>query len=174
MKSGSSISLLVLDCDGVLTPGTVSLDHDGREVKHFHTHDGFGLRLWQRLGFRVGVITGRSSQAMLTRATELGFETNLVQGSKDKLADLRAMCDRLDVPIEQAAFVGDDWPDIPPMRACGYAIAVANAVPEVKRAAAFVTSAPGGSGAVREVVMHLVEARGLMDQARGLYDTPSV
>jgi len=160
----ANIELLVVDVDGVLTDGSIIYDDDGRELKRFNTKDGFGIRLWIKLGFGFGIITARESDAVRRRAGELGVE-ELVQGSKDKAVDLRAMCARAGVDPACCAFVGDDWGDLPAMEVAGYPVAVADAHAQVCSRAAWTTTRPGGRGAVREVVDHLINAKGLMDEA---------
>jgi 3-deoxy-D-manno-octulosonate 8-phosphate phosphatase (KDO 8-P phosphatase) len=165
----ASVRLLCLDVDGVLTEGAVVLDAEGRETKAFSVRDGLGLVLWQRLGGQVAVLTGRSSAAVDRRMQELGVR-HVRQGCTDKSRDLRAVADECGVPVEQVAFVGDDLPDLPAFRVCGYPVAVQDAAPEVRAAAAFVTAAPGGKGAVREVVEHLLRAQDRWNDALAMFD----
>ncbi len=163
-----SILLLALDVDGVLTDGSILLDDNGTETKRFNVRDGFGLRLWAKLGFRTSVITGRTGAALQHRAIELGL-SDIIQGSQNKAQSLEDLVARTGVPPEQIAFLGDDWPDLPILRRVGYPMAVADADEEVRRLAAFVTARPGGRGAVREAVMHLIGSKGLMDKALSFY-----
>jgi 3-deoxy-D-manno-octulosonate 8-phosphate phosphatase (KDO 8-P phosphatase) len=165
----ASVRLLCLDVDGVLTEGAVVLGADGGESKAFSVRDGLGIVLWQRLGGRVAVLTGRSSGAVDRRMEELGVAL-VRQGCKDKAQDLQAVAADCGVPLDQAAFVGDDLPDLPAMRMCGYPVAVQDAAPEVRAAAAFVTAAPGGKGAVREVVEHLLKAQDRWNDALAMFD----
>lgn len=164
----AEISILALDVDGVLTDGSILLDDRGTETKRFNVRDGFGLRLWARLGFRSAVITGRSGLAVEHRAIELGL-SDIVQGCQNKAEALDALSARTGVPPARIAFLGDDWPDLPILRRVGYPMAVADADDEVRRIAAFVTSRPGGRGAVREAVMHLVGCKGLTEKALSFY-----
>lgn len=167
--SASDVSLLALDADGVLTDGSIFLDDDGREIKRFNVRDGFGIKLWQRMGFAAAIITSRSGRALQHRARELGI--NLVsQGEADKSAALTQLMDRTGLPAGHIAYLADDWPDLGVLRRVGYPMAVADAEPAVRRAASFVTSRPGGRGAVREAVEHLLTAKGLLDRALRLYD----
>jgi 3-deoxy-D-manno-octulosonate 8-phosphate phosphatase (KDO 8-P phosphatase) len=165
----ASVRLLCLDVDGVLTEGAVVLDGEGRELKSFSVRDGLGIVLWQRLGGKVAVLTGRSSGAVERRMQELGV-AQVRQGCKDKAQDLRAVAAECGIPLDQAAFVGDDLPDLPAMRLCGYPVAVQDAAPEVRAAAAFVSVAPGGKGAVREVVEHLLKAQDRWNDALAMFD----
>lgn len=171
--SAAGIRLLCLDVDGVLTDGSVVLDGEGRESKVFNVKDGLGISLWQRLGGKVAIVTGRPCGAALqARARELRIE-HVVSSSADKAAGIREVAAACGVPQSAAAFVGDDLPDIPAMRACGYPVAVADAVPEVRAVAAFVTAAPGGRGAVREVVEHLLRVQDRWSEALSMFDAPS-
>src|SRR5215510_13939254 len=118
-SAAGSIVLLALDVDGVLTDGSILLDDAGTETKRFNVRDGFGLRLWGKLGFRSAVITGRTGAALEHRAIELGI-SEIIQGSQDKGAALEVLVKRTGVPTEQIAFLGDDWPDLAIMRRVGY------------------------------------------------------
>lgn len=163
------IALLVLDVDGVLTDGSIMLDDCGREVKRFCASDGVGLRTWARLGYRAAVITGRGGTAVRHRLADLGI-AEVVQSSKDKVAALAGVVERTGVPLARAAYIGDDWPDLPPMRRVAYPIAVANAAAAVREAARFTTTRRGGDGAVREAIEHLLDKMGRMGDALRLYD----
>lgn len=164
------VRLLVLDVDGILTDGSVTIDAAGVESKTFHTRDGLGLRLWMRFGGAVAIITGRSSMALQHRANELGVE-HVFQGVPDKLAVFRELLDDLDLVASQAAVMGDDLPDLPMMRLSGYPMTVRDAALEVREAAYFVTERPGGRGAVREAVEHLMKAGERWDDALELFLT---
>lgn len=153
------IKVLVLDVDGVLTDGSIVYADDGRELKRFSSRDGFGLGLWHGAGYRSAIITGRGGAAVRRRAEELGV-AEVVEGSKDKARDLEALAERLGVKPDHCAYVGDDWPDIAAMRIAGYPIAVGDAEAAVIETAAWVTPRPGGRGAVRDAVEHLLGAKG--------------
>jgi 3-deoxy-D-manno-octulosonate 8-phosphate phosphatase (KDO 8-P phosphatase) len=165
----STIRLLALDVDGVLTDGSILINDAGQETKRFNIRDGFGLRLWARLGFHTVIITGRSGPALQHRAAELNI-SDIVQGCTDKGAALESLAARTGLNLREMAFLGDDWPDICALTRVGYPMAVADAAPEVLSVAAYITRRPGGRGAVREAVEHLITAHGLMDRARALYD----
>lgn len=164
-----SINLLALDVDGVLTDGSIMLDPEGREIKRFHAADGVALRSWGRLGLKAAVITGRSSASLSHRLAELGVPY-VIQGSKDKAASLKELVGASGVSPANIAFLGDDWPDLPVLRRVGYPMAVADAAPQVKHLAKFVTPRPGGRGAVRDAVEHLLTGMGLLERAIALYD----
>ena len=156
------VQLLLLDVDGVLTDGGVTWTNDGVEQKTFSIRDGLGIRLWQQAGGRTGIITGRSSRVVQLRAEELGIGI-VRQGIGDKLEAATAVLAEHGLGWEQAAFVGDDLPDLPVVMRCGVGVAVADACPELVAAATLVTRRPGGRGAVREVIERLLEARGQWD-----------
>jgi 3-deoxy-D-manno-octulosonate 8-phosphate phosphatase (KDO 8-P phosphatase) len=160
----SSIRLLVLDVDGVLTDGSINIDDDGRETKRFHVRDGYAMKLWMRQGYHLAVITGRSGTALQHRLNSLGVpEEMVIQGSRDKSADLDTIMERAGVPIERTACMGDDWPDLAMMNRVGYPMCPADAEPEVIRACAFIAARPGGHACVREAIAHLLDARDAYD-----------
>lgn len=162
------VRLLCLDVDGVLTDGSIMIDDHGRETKRFHVRDGAGLRIWTRLGYDVAIITGRRGMAVTHRASELGIEY-VFQGVKDKAAAMGELINALDLEPSEAAFLGDDLPDLAALKIAGYPMAVADAAPEVRSIAEFVTTQVGGHGAVREAVEHLVKARDQWPEALDLY-----
>jgi 3-deoxy-D-manno-octulosonate 8-phosphate phosphatase (KDO 8-P phosphatase) len=142
--------LLVLDVDGVLTDGRLYFGPRGEALKVFHVRDGQGIVQLRRAGVAVAVISGRRSPMVTMRCRELGIE-HIHQGITDKLAVLTRLCARLSITPAACACVGDDLPDLPLMRAAARSFAVADAHPQVRRAAGYVTRLPGGAGAVREV-----------------------
>ena len=153
------IELLVLDVDGVLTDGSIVYADNGVEIKAFHVRDGSGLKLWQREGKRAAIISGRRSVAVEVRAAELGVSP-VVQGAAEKLDAYRQLLAGAGLRPEQACFVGDDLPDLPLLRNCGLAVAVADACPEVRADAHYVTRTPGGRGAVREAIELILRCQG--------------
>jgi 3-deoxy-D-manno-octulosonate 8-phosphate phosphatase (KDO 8-P phosphatase) len=150
-----AIRLLVLDVDGVLTDGRLYFGPRGEALKAFHVRDGVGLRLLQRAGLEIAVISGRRSPMVAARCRELGVR-HVVQGVADKLAALTRLCVRLKLTPAACACVGDDLPDVPLMRVAALSFAVADAHRAARRAADVVTRLPGGRGAVREVCDHLL------------------
>jgi YrbI family 3-deoxy-D-manno-octulosonate 8-phosphate phosphatase len=152
------IELVLADVDGVLTDGRLVLDNQGIETKRFHIRDGMGIKLWQKAGYRFGVVTHRSSQVVKMRAAELGVGI-VRQGTPDKLATFQEILAELGLAAEQACYVGDDLPDLPVVRAAGLGVAVADACAEVRQAAAFVTETRGGFGAVRETIEMILKAQ---------------
>ncbi|HEX6963557.1 MAG TPA: HAD hydrolase family protein [Lacipirellula sp.] len=155
----SAIRLLLTDVDGVMTDGGVILDNQGVESKCFNIRDGLAIRLWQHAGGQSGIVTGRSSQVVKLRAGELDMEV-VRQGVKEKLPEVQAIATAMKLKAEEIAYVGDDLPDLPTIRWCGLGIAVADAPEEVRDAADYVTSVPGGGGAVREVVELILKNTG--------------
>ncbi len=164
----AAIELLCLDVDGVMTDGGIVLDDRGAETKRFHVRDGTGIRIWKRLGYEVALITGREGGAVRARAGELGIG-HVIQGSQDKGRSFADLLRELGLDAARAAILADDLPDLPIMRRAGYAMAVADASPEVRELAAFVTTSPGGQGAVREAIEHLLRAKDRWDEAVALF-----
>jgi 3-deoxy-D-manno-octulosonate 8-phosphate phosphatase (KDO 8-P phosphatase) len=152
------IRCLVLDVDGVLTDGRIYYG-DAGPLRAFDVQDGLAVTWFRKFLGPVAVITGLESEAVRKRGADLRIE-HVVQGSRDKLADLRRLLPALGVSIEQVAAIGDDLPDAALLRVCGFPIAPANAVPEVRRVARLVTSRSGGRGAVREAVEFLLRRAG--------------
>jgi len=160
-----AIRLLVLDVDGVLTDGRLYFGARGEALKAFHVRDGVGLKELQRAGLTVAVISGRRSRMVAARCRELGVR-HVLQGAGDKLAALLQLCARLKLTPAACAFVGDDLPDVPLMRAAALSFAVADAHHSARRAADVVTRLPGGRGAVREVCDHLLALESRRGRAR--------
>jgi 3-deoxy-D-manno-octulosonate 8-phosphate phosphatase (KDO 8-P phosphatase) len=156
------IQLLLLDVDGVLTDGRIVYTDVGQEIKAFHVRDGSGLKFWTKSGRQAAILSGRSSAAVTRRAAELGIEP-VVQGADEKLPALNRILTETGLQPGQVCAVGDDLPDVPVLTRCGLAVAVADAMPEVKAIAHFVTTAPGGHGAVREVIEWLMRGQGTWD-----------
>jgi 3-deoxy-D-manno-octulosonate 8-phosphate phosphatase (KDO 8-P phosphatase) len=145
-----TIRLLLLDVDGVMTDGRIVYDANGLEIKAFNVKDGHGIKMLQRHGIEVGIITGRTSVVVDFRARELGISL-LYQGSLKKLesyADVKLKTGLVD---SQIAYMGDDIIDVPVMRRVGFSAAPPDALPEVLAVADFVSVNAGGKGAVREV-----------------------
>jgi len=162
------IELILSDVDGVLTDGRIVLDNQGVESKQFSVRDGMGVRLWQKAGYRFGVITARHSRVVQLRAKELDIEI-LHQGSTDKLTAMRQILDELHLAPEQVCYIGDDWPDLSVVRAAGLGVAVADACEELREAADFVTRTVGGSGAVRELIEWVLKNQGRWEEVTRAY-----
>lgn len=158
------IRLLILDVDGVLTDGGLPYDAEGQRLKTFHVQDGGAIRLWQEFGGRAAILSGRSSPAVEARARDLGIDC-VVQGALEKLAAYDGILRRLSCTDAETSMIGDDFVDLPPLRRCGYPMAVANARPQVKRAARYITRRAGGYGAVAEAIEHLFRRSGAWQRA---------
>jgi 3-deoxy-D-manno-octulosonate 8-phosphate phosphatase (KDO 8-P phosphatase) len=158
------VRLLACDVDGVFTDGRLQFYADGDaivEAKSFSILDGFGVKLLQETGVAVAMITGRRSAIVAHRAREMGVR-HLAQGVEDKKAAWSALLAELSLRPEQSAYVGDDWPDLAVIRACGLGITVPNAPELLRHHAHHVTRAAGGSGAVREVCELIMDAQGTL------------
>lgn len=162
------IRLLLLDVDGVLTDGRIIYDDRGIETKAFDVRDGHGLKLLQRTGIRVGIITGRQSEVVNVRARELGIDI-VHQGARDKLVPFEEVLGGLRLAEEEVAYMGDDLPDLPVLRRAGWAVAPADAMEEVKPYVHYVTARPGGRGAVREVCDLLLRETGRWAEVTARY-----
>jgi 3-deoxy-D-manno-octulosonate 8-phosphate phosphatase (KDO 8-P phosphatase) len=165
------VRLAVFDVDGVLTDGRVVLGDDGYEYKAFHTHDGLGMRLLQDSGVDLAIITGRTSTVVSRRAEELRIR-HLMQGRSDKADALAELLERLGIEAAAAAYVGDDVVDLPAMQQVGLGIAVGNATPMTRAYADYVTTAPGGAGAAREVAELIMAAQGTLQARLARYLEP--
>ena len=154
----SRVRLLVLDVDGVLTDGVLVYGASGEEIKRFHVRDGLAVQQARRAGVEIAIISGRASAAVTRRMSELGV-VEVHQGVGDKESLLRGLLARLGVRAAETAVMGDDLPDLPLMRIAGLAMAPADAVAEVRRAARWVSASSGGQGAVREAVEMLLRSR---------------
>jgi 3-deoxy-D-manno-octulosonate 8-phosphate phosphatase (KDO 8-P phosphatase) len=162
------VKLLLLDCDGVLTDGRVTLVEGGDELKSFHTRDGHGIVLLHRAGLVTGIVSGRASGVVERRARELGIR-HVRQGVRDKVAVFGALLVETGVAAVEVCYVGDDVVDVPLMRRAGFAVAVADATAETRAAAHYVTRLPGGFGAVREVCELILKAQGRWDELMSPY-----
>ncbi len=171
-KQLAKIKLLLLDVDGVLTDGRIIYDNHGNELKAFDVKDGHGLKMVQRAGIKVGIITGRRSAVVSRRAQELGIEI-LYQGALRKLEPYLEILSEQGLIDEQVAYIGDDIVDLPILHRVGFSATVADAVPEVLPCVDYITSRPGGGGAVREVCDLLVRASGQWDELTKRYFDPA-
>ncbi len=173
-KRAERIRLLLVDVDGVLTDGHIYLqslpDGTAAEIKVFNAHDGAGLKLARLAGLRTGLITGRGSAAVTRRAQELEMDF-VYQTPGEKLGAYQEILRRAGLQDRHVAYMGDDLPDLPVLERVGLAVAVANAVPEVKTAAQFITQRSGGAGAVREVVELVLKSQGRWAKAIRTADT---
>ncbi len=162
-----NIRLLLMDCDGVLTDGSLPyFVRNGalvEDAKVFHIHDGQGIRLASQAGLKLGMISGRTSAALAARAAELKID-HLYQGIHDKLKVYEQIKTAEQVSDQQIAYIGDDLPDLAPMRRVGLAVAVADAVSEIRECAHWTTTKNGGRGAVREAIELILKAQGRWEE----------
>ena len=165
-KRAAQIELLLMDVDGTMTDGSVTLlsqpDGTALEIKTFDAHDGQGLTLAHTAGLRTGCITGRESSALLRRAREMKMEF-IYMKQPLKMPAYEEIIRKAGVSDSVVAYIGDDLPDIPLMRRAGLAIAVGNAVPEVKQAAHYTTKAAAGRGAVRDAIELILKSKGIWE-----------
>jgi 3-deoxy-D-manno-octulosonate 8-phosphate phosphatase (KDO 8-P phosphatase) len=170
-----NIKVLLFDVDGVLTNGDITvipkLDGSGVEVKGFHAHDGLGISLARLGGIRTGIVTKRQSQTVAIRARDLKLEF-VYQGQHHKLKAAHEIMERARITAEELAYVGDDIVDLPVMRMCGLAIASANARPQVKAEAHWITPLPGGRGAGRDAIDFILKAQGSLERVIEEYLDP--
>lgn len=159
----NKIKLLILDVDGVLTTGHVIFDDDGREIKVFHAKDGAGIKYWHRAGHSSAIITGRPGSGGLKRRCEELDIVDVYQNVKEKIPSFEALLKKHNLSPHEAAYIGDDLTDMPVMRRVGFSAAVSNAVSEVRELADFVSELPGGEGAVREIIEHILKEQNLWD-----------
>lgn len=166
-ERAAAVRLLALDVDGVLSDGKIVYGSGGQELKAFNIKDGLGIKLLQRAGVEVAIITGRRSDIVARRAGELGIES-LIEGREDKLTALKELCATRGIALEACAYMGDDLPDLAAVRGAGIGLTVADAAPEVLAAADWCSERGGGQGAVREAAEALLRARG--DWERSIAD----
>ena len=166
-KRAAQIKVLLMDVDGTMTDGGVALlsqaDGSALEIKTFDAHDGQGLTLAHTAGIRTGCITGRESPALLRRASEMKMEFVYMK-QPTKISAYEEILRKTGVPESAVAYVGDDLPDLPVMRRVGLAIAVGDAVLEVKEAAHFTTKAVAGRGAIREAIELIIKSKGIWEE----------
>ena len=162
------LQALVLDVDGILSDGFVTLTNSGDELKSFDIRDGLGMKLIQKAGMKVIIITGRKSNIVEKRMTDLGVDL-IFQGREDKGVALREACTQLNILPEDCLYMGDDWPDLSAFSIAGMSITVPNGHEEVRRRANLVTQAMGGRGAVREVCDMLLFSKGIYQELLAKY-----
>lgn len=158
-KKCQSIRMILSDVDGVLTDGTIEIDHLGNESKRFSTQDGYGIRVWRRHGYEFGLITGRRSECVLHRAKDLDL-TIVRIGTFQKRRAVEEIIAETGIPAEAIAYIGDDLPDVPAMRFVGLGVTVPEAPEEVRLAADYTTRRRGGYGAVRDTIETILKIQG--------------
>ena len=164
-----NIELLLLDVDGVMTDGGIIYDASGVETKRFNVRDGHGIKMLQRYGIQVGIITGRTSIVVDLRARELGIEL-VYQGALKKLESYEDVKARTGLGDTRIAYMGDDIIDVPVMRRVAFAASPQDGLDEVRAVAHYVASRSGGRGAVREVCDLILKGRGVWDEVVARYE----
>lgn len=164
------IRCLLMDVDGVLTDGKLHFTSDGQEFKTFDVQDGHGMAMANRAGLLLGLVSGRPSKATEMRASDLGLKI-VKQAGVNKMEMVDEIKREHNLRDEEIAFIGDELVDLPVLRRAGFAVAVPNAVEEVKAVAHYTTKRRGGDGAVREVIEMILKARGLWEPAVAKYMT---
>jgi 3-deoxy-D-manno-octulosonate 8-phosphate phosphatase (KDO 8-P phosphatase) len=168
----SKIELILSDVDGVMTDGGIHILDDGQQLMKFHIRDGMGVRLWREAGKRFGIVTGRKLESIRKRAADLWLDIVRL-GIDDKLPAVDELAREFSVSREQICYIGDDLLDRETIRAVGMGVAVADAVEDVRNSAQYVTSVPGGQGAVREVVELILKNTGRWDDVLKRYGGPN-
>lgn len=166
------IELLLVDVDGVLTDGVIAIDDKGVETKHFHVRDGSAFHLWKKAGKRAAILSGRWAPLVDRRAAELGIAP-VIQGAPQKGGPFRALLRDLGLDAKQVCYVGDDLADLPVLNAVGLAACPADAAPEVRESVQFVSTVPGGRGAIREIVEVILKHQGVWDEIVDRYRIPA-
>lgn len=162
LARAKKIKVVIFDVDGVMTDGGLTIGDDGQEYKTFNTQDGLGMKLLRQSGVQMAIITGRTSKVVTQRAESTGV-MHFYQGVDDKLKAFNDLLKKMNIGADEAAFMGDDVVDMPPMLRCGLAIAVPAAPDAVKQRAHYVTQKMGGNGAVREACELIMQAQGTLD-----------
>ncbi len=168
LEKAKKIKLLLLDVDGVLTEGKIIINSKGEEIKNFYVLDGMGIKLLQKIGVEVGIISSRFSQVVEHRSKELGIKL-VIQGELSKIDSYKKILKEKGLKDEEVAYIGDDWIDLPILKRVGLAIGVPNAWDPVNKYVDYITRYPGGSGAVREVCELILKAKGKWEELLNFY-----
>ena len=163
------IKLLILDVDGVMTDGRIIMDNEGKEIKNFNVRDGHGLKLLQRYGIKVAILTGRESKVVEHRAKDLDIK-DVYQKVFNKKDVFEKIMKNHKLSPDEAAFIGDDIVDIPVLRRVGFSVAVADAADVVKKSVDYVARNSGGRGAVREICEMILKAQGKWPEIAAKYE----
>jgi len=162
------IKLFIFDVDGVLSDGGIYLSDHGIESKRYNVRDGFGIVAARKMGFEVGILTGRSNRNVTLRMRELGIP-HIVSGASNKAQGLAELCKLYDIAPEHVAYLGDDLIDLPAMTKVAYPMAVSDAEEAVKAHAKYITAKPGGHGAARDAINHVLTKMEHMDELVQMY-----
>ena len=172
LARAARVRLLVLDVDGVLTDGRLHFGPQGEAMKSFDVRDGHGIKLLQRAGIEVAILSARKSPIVTLRARELGI-ARVVQGAGDKARAFRGLLAEAGVPADETAYAGDDWPDLAVLEAAGLAATVADATPEARAVAHWIAAAGGGRGAVRQLAEFILRAQGRFESLLAAHRAPA-
>ncbi|WP_434777445.1 KdsC family phosphatase [Neisseria sp. Ec49-e6-T10] len=162
------VKLLIMDVDGVLTDGRIFITASGEEIKSFHTLDGHGLKMLQKTGVKLAIITGRDAPSVAHRVKGLGIDYYFA-GIHNKQQTFLTLLEQTGLNAKQCAYIGDDVVDLPVMNRVGFCVAVPQAHPEVLKRAHYVTQAAAGAGAVRELCDLIMHTQGTLDKALAEY-----
>jgi 3-deoxy-D-manno-octulosonate 8-phosphate phosphatase (KDO 8-P phosphatase) len=163
------IKLLILDVDGVMTDGRIIMDNEGRETKNFDVRDGHGIKILQRYGIKVAILTGRQSKVVEYRANDLEID-DVYQGAFNKKEVVGIILEKHKLSASAVAFLGDDIVDIPVLKSVGFSAAVADAIDVVKKSVDYITGHKGGHGAVRELCEMILKAQGKWPEIAEKYE----
>lgn len=163
------IKILILDVDGVMTDGRIIMDSEGREIKNFNVRDGHGIKILQRFGIKVAILTGRKSKVVEYRAKDLQID-DVYQKVFNKKEIFQKILKKHKLSADAAAFMGDDIVDIPVLKSVGFSASVADAVDVVKKSVDYITNNKGGYGAVREVCELILKAQGKWPEIAAKYE----
>lgn len=163
------IKLLILDVDGVMTDGRIIMDDEGHEIKNFHVRDGHGIKVLQRYGIKVALLTGRKSRVVEYRARDLDIK-DVYQKVYNKKEVFEKILRKYKLSAGEAAFIGDDIIDVPVLKSVGFSVAVADALDVVKKSVDYVTENKGGNGAVREICEMILKAQGKWPEIAARYE----
>lgn len=164
-----AIKILILDVDGVMTDGRIIMDSKGDEIKNFNVRDGHGIKILQRFGIKVAILTGRQSKVVEHRAKDLEID-DVYQKVFNKKEIFQKILKKHKLSADAAAFMGDDIVDIPVLKSVGFSAAVADAVDVVKKSVDYITNNKGGYGAVREVCELILKAQGKWPEIAAKYE----
>lgn len=168
LQKAAQVKLVIFDVDGVMTDGKIYFTDQGDEYKGFHSQDGLGIKLLLDAGIEVAIITGRHSKIVQRRMQELGVN-HIFQAQDKKLIAYEQLKTQLELHDHEISYTGDDLNDLPVIKRCGLGIAVANATPFVLKNAAWITTASGGNGAVREVCEFILDAQNVFERLCEFY-----
>jgi 3-deoxy-D-manno-octulosonate 8-phosphate phosphatase (KDO 8-P phosphatase) len=163
------IRLLVLDVDGVMTDGRIIMDDTGREIKNFNVRDGHGIKILQRCGVKVAILTGRKSKVVEHRANDLEIK-DIYQKVYNKKEVFEKILIKHKLSADDVAFIGDDIVDVPVLKRVGFSVAVADALDVVKKSVDYVAKNKGGKGAVREICEMILKAQGKWPEIAARYE----